>query len=227
MADKSFDAVEQAFCVFGDDDDSGTDDESTVGMKPRTVAPVTQRRLTVAISLTERETHQFTPSNIAAASACLRTHGMVILDGVFDVDAMAKLGEAALSDLEWAIAAATVRKNELKASSGNKSSPTHDQMIYKELVGREEGRFEVRGGHALAEALAAESSGKDGRPGKVLLPLQTHPGILAILRVACAAPGFALNASEVTKQHFACCVDLQDMQAAQHFIFQISPSFFD
>jgi len=122
---------------------------------------------------------------------------MVILEGVFDADAIVGLGKAAIADLEWALTAAAERLKLAKdTSTSGKVEKHHEEIVYEELACRQEGRFEVRGGAALASALGARESLEGQRPGKLVLPLQTHPGILSLLQVACGAPGHQLSASE-------------------------------
>jgi hypothetical protein len=187
MSDMS--SLQEAFGVFGEDDDGSDDDIK--GAAPAVSARVSQARITVHISQDEKTNNNFTSPTVAAIVACLRTHGVVILQGAFDADAMTGLGEAAVADLEWALSAATELAKAAKSiGDGTRTLSHHDQVIYKELCCRQEGRFEVRGGPALTAALSSQA--REAGPH-----LRTHPGILSVLRLACSAPGHELRVEEV------------------------------
>jgi len=168
--------VTDAFELFGGDgSDSDADDSSqspVVVTLPQPAAPRTLLdRCTVELSDDERAQAQFHETTVRRAAACLREHGIVILPRLFDGDAIAALGDAALDDLAAALA-------EVNARGLGKGD-----LIFKELASRQAGRFELRNGRALGSALAAH------RGGEGAAPLTDHLGLVRVLRDACAPRG--------------------------------------
>jgi|AntAceMinimDraft_5_1070358.scaffolds.fasta_scaffold188035_1 hypothetical protein len=90
-------AVSDAFGLFGDGCDSDDDGLIAAPNLPPKPPPASMlQRVTVALSAEERRTRRFEPATVTAAAASLRTHGLVILPGLFDASVLEGLGDAAI-----------------------------------------------------------------------------------------------------------------------------------
>ena len=92
-------SVSDAFGLFGDGGDSDDSDDGVIAapklpLKPTATSMI--ERATVAFSPLEQQSQHFEPDTVAAAAASLRTHGLVILPGLFDGAVLEGLGDAAV-----------------------------------------------------------------------------------------------------------------------------------
>jgi hypothetical protein len=146
--------MDAAFALFGDDDDEAP---SKAAVSPQ-ISPH-EEMVTIRSYLDSRA--------ISRAASCLREHGLVILPKLFENKTVIELGSVAVRDFDLAMK---------KIDKGS----TKADFCFAELSARQEGRYEMRNGPELSDALKES-------------PIQGHPGIMAILRDACAAPGHALK----------------------------------
>jgi ectoine hydroxylase-related dioxygenase (phytanoyl-CoA dioxygenase family) len=131
------------------------------------------KALNAAVSLTldqsERDSAIFTPETVERAVASLRNYGIAVIENLFDPEKMREIGNAALLDVE-----------KFLADSDERAS-TNEDCVYLEFAARSSNRYEVRNGPFMQRAWMTNAPN-----------LKSHPGLLSILRKACAAPGYEL-----------------------------------